>query len=84
MSSGVLDLGAIVADAIAPLRAELAEMRRLIEARPAAQSPDDEITIAEAAQIRGCSVAAMRKQVQRGGVPSVKRGRKVRVRRGSL
>ncbi|HEY2749559.1 MAG TPA: helix-turn-helix domain-containing protein [Polyangia bacterium] len=80
----MLDLGAIVADAIAPLRAELAEMRRLIEARPAAQSPDDEITIAEAAQIRGCSVAAMRKQVQRGGVPSVKRGRKVRVRRGSL
>lgn len=77
-------LRAIVATECAPLRSELAELRRLVETRPAPASPDDELTVAEAAAIRKCSVAAMRKQVQRGGVPSVKRGRKVRVRRGDL
>lgn len=84
MSSGVVDLGAIVAELTAPLRAELAELRRLIETRPAAESPDDELTVEAAAKMRGITVAAMRKQVQRGTVPSVKRGRKVRVRRGDL
>ena len=78
-------ISAIVAELTAPLRDEIAELRRLIETRPTPATPDDLLTVAEAAQLRGCTVAAMRKQVQRGTVSSVPHGRRgVRVRRGSL
>lgn len=48
---------------------------------PGPSSPDDLIDVAELARLRGCSLAAARKLVQRGRLPVVRAGRTVRVRR---
>ena len=63
---------------VAALEAEVQALKR------AAFSPDDLLTIAEVAELRGCSVAALHKAVQRGRLPVVRRGRALLVRRGDL
>jgi hypothetical protein len=78
-------LDAKIAEATAPLRKELAELRAIVQSRPAAESADDLLTIEQAAKIRGCSVAALRKACQRGRIASVPYGKRgVRVKRGAL
>lgn len=75
--------------AFAEIRRELVEVRaELADARAeiAKLAPDAErlITLEEAAEIVGTSVAALRKRVQRGRLPVVRQGRSLRVRRGDL
>lgn len=83
MSAGILER--LIAAAVAPLRAELDELRAAqVVAVKAAASPDDWISVAEAAAITGDTIDALRKRIARGKMPHRKVGRAVLVRRGDL
>lgn len=74
------------ADAWEKLVARVEQLERqiaAIEGKPAqpAQSDDDWLTVAQVAELRGITVAAMHKLVQRERVPIIRIGRAVRIRR---
>lgn len=76
MSAGILEqLAARVAD----LERQVAELKSA--PAPIAPTDDDLISVAQAAKLRDCSVAAVHKAIQRGRIPCVRIGRAVRVRR---
>jgi hypothetical protein len=69
------EIRAIVTEAVAPLRAEVARLRSLLE--------DETVSLEEAARKRGCSVRSLQRQVKAGDLPAVKggpSGRGLRVR----
>jgi excisionase family DNA binding protein len=63
------------------LRARVAELETLVKTLSRPANDDDWVSIAEAAELRGCTVDAMNKRVQRGSIPATRIGRSVRIRR---
>jgi excisionase family DNA binding protein len=71
---------------IASLEAENAAFRARFD-RLEAQRPDsaaDLITVIEAARLRGCCIKTVRRQIDAGKIPCVRKGRSVLVRRADV
>jgi excisionase family DNA binding protein len=76
-------LSAVVADAVAPVVAELRELRATVDALRAA-SPPTLVTVGEACRLTGLSPATVRRRVADGTLPSRRIGRSVRVDMAAL
>ena len=77
-------LTAVVAEAVAPLAAEIRELRATVEALRAA-SPPKLVTVTEACRITGLSPATMRRRIADHSIESIRVGpRAIRVDVGSL
>jgi hypothetical protein len=71
-------LGAVVADAVAPVLVELRALRATVDALRAA-SPSRLVTVAELARLGYGSPATVRRRIANGTYPCVRHGRSVRV-----
>jgi excisionase family DNA binding protein len=76
-------LAEVVGAAVAPVVAELRELRATVEALRAA-SPPTLVTVGEACRLTGLSPATVRRRVADGTMPSRRIGRSVRVDLASL
>jgi hypothetical protein len=71
-------LAAVVADVIAPLAAEIRDLRTTVEALRAA-SPPKLVTVGELVRLGYGSPASIRRRIASGTYPCVRHGRSVRV-----
>jgi hypothetical protein len=76
-------LAEVVADAVAPVVAELRELRATVDALRAA-SPSRLVTVAELVRLGYGSPSTVRRRIADGTIPCIRHGRSVRVDLASL
>ncbi len=76
-------LAEVVADAVAPVVAELRELRATVDALRAA-SPSRLVTVADLVRLGYGSPATVRRRIADGTIPCIRHGRSVRVDLASL